>query len=106
MDDKKVINIIKKYLKALSDNGIKVDKAILFGSYAKGEARANSDIDLLLVSSMFNEENDDYTGIIWRLTEVSEYKIEPIAIGEKRYLEDDVSPLLEIARTEGVKISI
>ena len=29
----------------------KVDKAILFGSYAKGEANENSDIDLLIDSN-------------------------------------------------------
>ncbi len=44
------IDDIKKILKKSLIN-TKVDKAILFGSYAKGEANENSDIDLLIDSN-------------------------------------------------------
>ncbi len=49
----KVIKIIDKYLVALRDNNIPVNQAILFGSYAKGNYDAWSDIDLVLVSEVF-----------------------------------------------------
>lgn len=42
----KIRSILKKVLK-----NTKVDKAILFGSYAKGSANENSDIDLLIDSN-------------------------------------------------------
>lgn len=44
------IDDIKKILSKSLIN-TKVDKAILFGSYAKGEANENSDIDLLIDSN-------------------------------------------------------
>ena len=44
------INEIKKILNKSLKN-TKVNKAILFGSYAKGEADENSDIDLLVGSN-------------------------------------------------------
>lgn len=44
------INEIKKLL-SISLKDTKVNKAILFGSYAKGEANRNSDIDLLIDSN-------------------------------------------------------
>lgn len=42
-------NVINSYLKALNGK-ISVQKAILFGSYAKGLAHDYSDIDLLIIS--------------------------------------------------------
>lgn len=44
------IEDIKKILKK-SLSGTKVNKAILFGSYAKGKANENSDVDLLIDSN-------------------------------------------------------
>lgn len=106
MTDIQIINIVKKYLDVLLQNGIEIKKAILFGSHAKNEAKEDSDIDLILVSPLFDEDNDEYTGRIWRYTSVSDYRIEPIAIGEKRFNEDNISPLLEIVRREGIEIAI
>jgi predicted nucleotidyltransferase len=48
-----VIQDIKKYIDVLRENGISVDKALLFGSWAKGTARDESDVDVALVSTFF-----------------------------------------------------
>lgn len=48
---------INGYLKALSDVGFPYQKAILFGSYAKGNPNEYSDIDLAVWSAYFT---DDY----------------------------------------------
>lgn len=48
-----VIQDIKKYIAVLRENGISVDKALLFGSWAKGTARDESDVDVALVSPFF-----------------------------------------------------
>ena len=106
MVDQNVINIVKEYLRLLAAEGIDIKKAILFGSYAKGTAKKESDIDLMLVSSLFDKNNDDCIGRLWRLTKISNYKIEPIAVGEKRFIEDDISPIVEIARREGIEITV
>ncbi len=92
-----VLNIIKKYLKELKKNGIEITKAVLYGSNARGEQHKDSDIDLLLISPLFDNGSLNYAGKIWMLTKVADYKIEPIAVGEKRYEEDDVTPFLEVA---------
>lgn len=101
-----IITIVKKYLTELQKAGLHVNRAIIYGSHVRGEAREDSDIDLLLVSPTFDSDTDKYAGLIWRLTEVSDYKIEPIAVGEKRFAEDDVSVILEVARQEGFEIII
>lgn len=45
--------VIRDFAEALKEQGLKVDKIILFGSQARGDAREDSDIDLLVVSPDF-----------------------------------------------------
>lgn len=54
---------INGYLKALGELGFVYDKAILFGSYAKGNPHEYSDIDLAVWSESFT---DDYFNNIER----------------------------------------
>jgi predicted nucleotidyltransferase len=48
-----IIQDVRKYIAVLRENGILVDKALLFGSWARGTAREESDVDVALVSSFF-----------------------------------------------------
>ncbi len=52
---------VNGYLKALSERGFPFEKAVLFGSYAKGNPHQYSDIDLAVWSHAFT---DDYFTII------------------------------------------
>ena len=58
MDKKSVLEIISAFRKAIESEGIKTDKLILFGSYATGEYREDSDIDIVVISRDF--VNKDY----------------------------------------------
>ena len=49
--------IIARYCTQLEVMGIRVERAILFGSHARGEAKDSSDIDVLIVSSDFETLN-------------------------------------------------
>lgn len=49
--------IIKQYTSKLADLGVGVERVILFGSYAKGHPREDSDIDLIVVSKDFERMN-------------------------------------------------
>jgi len=44
---------IAKYIRALKENHVNVEQAVLFGSYAKGNFSEWSDIDLAVVSRAF-----------------------------------------------------
>lgn len=48
-----VIRDVKKYIDVLRANGISVDRTLLFGSWARGTAREESDVVVALVSSVF-----------------------------------------------------
>jgi predicted nucleotidyltransferase len=53
MHQERIRKIIDDFKKALESQGIKADKLILFGSYAKGVADKYSDIDLVVISTDF-----------------------------------------------------
>lgn len=50
------MNVIDDFIKLLQEENIKIEKVILFGSYAKGTQRKDSDIDLAIISPDFKEE--------------------------------------------------
>lgn len=50
--------IIQRYTKQLQKMGIKVERVMLFGSYALGTQREGSDIDLVVVSPDWAKYND------------------------------------------------
>ncbi len=56
MDKKTVLEIISSFRKAIESKGIKTNKLILFGSYATGRYREDSDIDVVVISQDFNDK--------------------------------------------------
>ena len=98
------INIVRQYVLNLKNGGISIDKAYLFGSYARNQANENSDIDVLLVSAAFDTDDDVILSKPWSPKFRNNYLIEPVAIGLKRFQTDDNSIILEIVRKEGFEI--
>ena len=68
-------------------NAMPIDRAFLFGSYAKGAARADSDIDLCFFSHNF--ENQPAVGIISRLLSMT-HKYRDV------YIEPHIFPTSEL----------
>jgi len=104
MSKAEVINIIRAYLNVLKQEGIVIEKAFLYGSYARDEASESSDIDLLLVSSLFDTDDDYVLSKPWIYTTKVDHRIEPLAVGLKRFQTDNVSPILELVRQEGIEV--
>ena len=105
MDRKETLSIVSEYIKLLNESGLLIDEAYLFGSAARNEQQEGSDIDVMLVSKRFDDPTDDTAfGLIWRLTRKVDSRIEPYAVGLSKFHNDDVSPLLQIVKLEGVPI--
>lgn len=107
MAEKSIVASAKRYLNELIKHGIPVRYGILFGSHARKEIHRWSDIDLLIISSKYDEAyNREDINILWRIAAVMDNRIEPVPVGLKRWEVDDESPILEIARREGIQITI
>ena len=53
MDKKAALKIVSLFRKALEAKGLRINKLILFGSYAAGTYREGSDIDIVVISEDF-----------------------------------------------------
>jgi predicted nucleotidyltransferase len=81
--DKAIIKKIKKYSELVKDL-LDVSEVILYGSYALGKERENSDIDVAIV---VNEIKGDYlkiTSELFNITRGIDSRIEPILINKKK----------------------
>ena len=93
MDKKQARKLVEEYAKVVIANMI-VKKIILYGSYARGDYRANSDIDVAVVMSKENVTKDNIIkqmGQLVKLTRDISFDIEPILLIE----EEDKSGFLE-----------
>ena len=104
MVDPEIIKLVQRYLDVLVEHGIQAEKAILFGSQARGQARPDSDIDILVMAKEFDRDRWGKEDELWRLTLKAGYRLQPIPVGPKQFREDDVSTVIEMARREGVEI--
>lgn len=102
MAKKEIIEILKKYIYLIQSEGITVNKAFLFGSYLSDMNDDNSDIDLMIVTDV--EENDYSTGKIWSLTKKINSKIEPYIICQTRFNDNNESPLIDFVKRTGLEI--
>jgi uncharacterized protein len=69
---------IDKFLNELELNNITIQKAILFGSYANGNANEWSDVDLAIVSDKFSGNRFDDKDMIRKFKAVVNWDISPL----------------------------
>ena len=95
MDKSEVIKKLKKY-KELISNQIAVEELILFGSYANGTNREDSDIDVAIIVDKLEGDYFSTRPILWKIRREIDDRIEPLLI-EKQY--DESGFLQEIQKT-------
>ncbi len=106
MVEQAIIENVRRYLASLPEFSIHASRGVLFGSFARGEGKPESDIDLVVIAPEFDGRRDiSLVKAMWRAT-VSDDRIEPIPCGEKEWESGDGRPILEIARREGVVIEV
>jgi len=89
----------------LASAGIAVERAFVFGSHARGCPRADSDIDVLVISPVFDgKEREAAVDTLWRVTWSVDTRIEPVAAGVRQYEEEAWTPLLMEARRCAVMV--
>ncbi|NBC82499.1 MAG: hypothetical protein GVY19_03865 [Bacteroidetes bacterium] len=106
MDQEKIINILQRFLNELNNKQIHIDQAFLYGSYAKNKSHSESDIDIMLISSLFDSNYYDNVGKIWVIAKKFHERIEPYLVGKQKFRNDDISPIIEIVKREGIEIPI
>lgn len=104
MVKKKIIKIIKKYIEYLQNDGIEVEKAVIFGSYAKNNYKKESDIDVLIVSKSFGKNRVREGQELFKRIRFVDSRIEPIPVSLKEY-ENSENPFIEEIKKYGIEIT-
>lgn len=97
----KIEHIVQRYITFLKEDNLSIKDIYIYGSYAKGTAHKDSDIDVCVISSDF--KNLDPWEYLWkkRLDAHTLY-IQPVGFAPEDFV--DESPLVwEIKRT-GVRV--
>ena len=90
MDKTTAIRYVKQYADVVRQN-FKVKKVILYGSYSRGSARKDSDIDVAVVLSRIDEDFLMAEAKLFRLRREIDTRIEPVLLEES----NDKSGFLE-----------
>lgn len=102
---KEVKKKVRDYAHYLKDvEHVPVRKVYLFGSYAKRKAHAWSDIDVCIVSPIF--EKEEWLSFLWhrRRKEDTDATISPVGFAPQDFRGKIVSPLVHEIRTTGEEI--
>ena len=95
----------KKYIDFLKEKGILVSDAYLFGSYAKGNAKDWSDIDICVVSKDFGKDYFDEMAYLHKLADSIDDRIEPHPRTQED-LNDPYDIFANEIRKHGIKIDV
>jgi predicted nucleotidyltransferase len=106
MGKDQTIRVIRKFVKALKREGIPVDRVILYGSYAKGKTRPDSDIDVAVVSKHFGRDRVEEGMNLFRIAGKIDPRIEPIPISSESYEKDTWIPLIYEIKQKGIEVEL
>lgn len=106
MDYNEVIVIINQFVRSLVQDGIVVDRVILFGSYAKHKARKDSDIDLCIISKNFGSDKMKERAYLFRKAIKINTLIEPLPYHPDQFEQYDYLPIIDEIKTTGIEITI
>jgi len=100
MDKTDALNVVRKYAEVVK-NSFDYQKVILFGSYAKDNARKDSDIDIAIVFSDYDNRFDRQVELM-KLTRQIDTRIEPHPFREKDF--DYTNPLVNEILSHGMEV--
>jgi predicted nucleotidyltransferase len=83
------VELAKKFITYLQNQGIKIDSAYLFGSFAKGTEHKWSDIDVAVISSDFSDDRFEEGVRLMILSHDIDNRIEPVPFNPETFIDED-----------------
>lgn len=77
MDKTEVVEKLKRYKKLLSQQ-MSFDQMILFGSYARGNQRKDSDVDVAIIVDEMPGDYFSTRPVLWKIRRKVDDRIEPV----------------------------
>ena len=106
MGKNQALKIIRKFVKRLRQEGIAVDRAILYGSFAVGKERRDSDIDVAIVSRDFGKDRVEEGMVLHRIAGKVDPRLEPVPVSVDAFENDTWIPLIYEIKAKGQELKI
>lgn len=81
MDKEQAINLAKRYKEMVAEK-LSLKALYLYGSYSKGNYRADSDIDIAVIVERLDDDYFKDTPLLWKLRRKISNLIEPVLLTE------------------------
>ena len=96
--------LIVTFVGAVRAKKIRVEKVVLYGSHALGNPRADSDIDLAIISPDFGQNRLKERTMLLQLAWRVDPRLEPVAISSESYEKDTWILLIYEIREKGIEV--
>jgi len=106
MGKREVIKIINRFVRELKLQNVIIDHILLYGSYAHGRVRPESDIDVAVVSRDFGKDRVEEGMRLFRIAGHIDSRLEPVPLSLEAYENDTWVPLIHEIRAKGIKLKV
>ena len=93
------LSLVRRYKQAIAHRFSQEPKVMMFGSYSKGYANPDSDIDVAVIVPTYGNRKMEISQGLWKETRNVSFLIEPVLIAEDR-----PSPLYDDIMRTGVAV--
>ncbi len=91
--------LVRRYKEVISHRFTIEPKVMMFGSYSKGYANPDSDIDVAVIVPTYGDRKLEMSKGLWRDVREVSFLIEPVLMAEDRW-----SPLYDYVMRTGVAV--
>jgi len=99
---KEIKKTLLQYKSILEKDNFPVDALILYGSYAYGNYKPYSDIDVCVISKKFSKNKDKMETYLWKKVLELDPRIEPVGYSPKDF--NEIDPLVNEIKKRGIVI--
>ena len=93
------LGLVRRYKQIIAPHFATEPKVMMFGSYSKGYANPDSDIDVAVIVPTYGDQKFEISKKLWHDVDQVSFLIEPVLMAEDRW-----SPLYDDVMRTGVAV--
>ena len=93
------LGLVRRYKQVISPRFDVEPRVMMYGSYSKGYANPDSDIDVAVIVPTYGDRKLEISKLLWRDVDQVSFLIEPVLMAEDRW-----SPLYDDVMRTGVAV--
>ena len=94
-----VMSLVRRYKQVIASRFAEEPRVMLYGSYSKGYATPDSDIDVAVIVPTYGDRKFEISKGLWHDTREVSFLIEPVLMADDRW-----SPLYEDVMLTGIEV--